>query len=171
MRYTEDRTHWAQSMTDIRIRPNLSGLNEKEKEIAEHIYDIIPHYRAAAKVLARGEIYRRSSPMGGHRDLDGNKWALYWWDENKKELITIAHNITPHRGAQVMRRGWEDYRRGIIDPEIWGNYITNGYNTRRGLYSNYNPEKKEKIKSISRSHADIMIEGKEGHDMRVRARL
>ncbi len=126
-------------------------MNEIIKKIEEEIKGIIPQYHHAAKILATGAIYTRTAPQYNYRDLVANRGAAYIWEDN--QLITVAHNITTHRLCNVVC-AYHDWKKGIIPIIVWENYITNGYNTRRGLYASYTEAQIEKMKNIGRSHAD-----------------
>jgi len=147
------RTHWSESITDLRIRPNLKGLTSQEVKIAKKIYDFIPQYRCASRVLATGSIYTRTSPQGGgYRDMEANRGSAYIFE--KGELVTICHNINITR-LRVATEAYKDWKNGKIDTSIWENYITNGYTTRIGLYrANKIESRKNKAKRMGQSHAD-----------------
>jgi hypothetical protein len=167
-RYTVDRKHWTQSICDLRIAANVNGLTDQEAVIAEAIYDVIPQYRVAAKVLAQGKVYTRIAPqVGGHKDLDANCGAAYTWEDG--QLVTICHN-TPVYRMQRMIEAYPDYLSGRIDADIWNNYSHGGYMTRRGLYANYGESHVSRIGRIALSHVECTIEGKAGHDIRVAMR-
>jgi len=168
IRLTADRQHYSQSICDLRLAPNLEGLTKKEAQIAKKIYKNIPQYRSATKKLAQGLIYTRFAPQTHtHKDLNKNSGAGYVWKNNK--LITIFHNTTWHRAKKAVR-AYPDFVAGKIAPDIWQNYITNGHNTKRGLYANYTENKLERMNTIANSHADCLEEGKIGHLIRVSMR-
>lgn len=84
---------------------------------------------------------------------------------------TLFSNLKVHRAKQAIK-AWENGDVGTIIPMwVWENYITNGYNTRRGLYADYS-SKEERIKKIARSHADYLETGdsKVDHENRVAMR-
>lgn len=157
-----------QSICDLRVSANTRGLTSPEAVIAESIYDTIPQYRYAARILASGEIYTRTAPQSHkYRELSANHGAAYTWENN--ELITIAHDTPVYRMRQMVR-AYADYKAGRIHPGIWDNYSHGGYMTRRGLYANYNDFAIERIKRIAESHTECTIDGQAGHDMRVAMR-
>jgi hypothetical protein len=53
-----------------------------------------------------------------------------------------------------------------IDADVRRNYCTNGYNTRGGLYADYN-KKLNRIQRITQSHIEVLESGKDAHDERV----
>jgi hypothetical protein len=158
-------------ISDCRLRGDYRGLSDDEREIAQEIYDQIPQYRSAARVLAKGAIYTRSAPHGGYKDLAPNTCTLYVWED--MQLDVIADGVSCHRG-KVIKKNYPRYKRGEIDPVIWENYITGGYNTRYTGLRDVSAEKKERMRRIARSHADYM--GSESgdssydHNQRVRMR-
>jgi len=161
-RLTTDRTHWSQSMCDIRIKPNLGNLTSKEKKIAKEIWRDIPQYRSAARSLATTGFYRVN-----HIDYTA---SLFTW--KKGELETIASGITRHR-ITIIRNEYP--HRNKYNPSIWENYCTGGYTTRIGLRrANISEEKRETASRMGRSHADYMgLESgnpKRDHDARVSMR-
>jgi len=139
--------------------------NEKIKKIEKEIKGVIPQYRVAAKILAEGRIYTRTAPQNyAYRDLNAGRGAAYIWRNN--ELITICHDTTVHRMRQAIK-AYPDFLAGKIDSNVWQNYITNGYSTRRGLYANYSQKNKERMSKIAESHIDIITDGERGHRQRV----
>jgi len=133
---------------------NTKNLTELENKIAQQIYGNIYQYRHAAKILASGRVYRRSSPQThGYRDLHRNSTAAYIWNPETQQVDVICHNTTPHRAKKAIQ-AYQDYVQGIIDRTIWNNYVTNGWNTRQGLYARYSESELDRMGSMSKSHAD-----------------
>jgi hypothetical protein len=74
-------------------------------------------------------------------------------------IETLFHDTTYHRAMVILAaiKNKKDRRLRKVSHEIWENYITNGYMTRyKGLFGNYEEKEKEKIRKISRSHADYL---------------
>ena len=120
-------------------------------KIENEMYNKVAQYKAATKSLIeknyylRGRNYRPQEGLACHFDL-------YVLENN--EIKTLCYNTTRHRTLQVLK-AWKNGTLSNVDGLILENYITNGYNTRRGLFANY--EKKEnRIKQIAISHADYM---------------
>ena len=93
---------------------------------------------------------------------------LYLLIDDKIECI--AYNATAHRCKQLIKA----YKNGTlknVPAYVLQNYVTNGYNTRRGLFADY-ASKKERIERIADSHAAIIggYNSKEEHLARVRMR-
>ncbi len=84
------------------------------------------------------------------------------------EIDCVAEGVTAHR-SRVIMAAYNDYLDGKINEDVWNNYCTNGYNTRRGLYVNYT-HKINRIKRIAESHTECDAEGQAGHDYRVALR-
>ena len=87
-------------------------------------------------------------------------------------IETLFYNLSNHRALKAIN-AWNNGDVGTTIPMyVWENYITNGYNTRLGLYANYE-EKKERMKHIARSHSMYLgceIDSKTDHYNRVRMR-
>lgn len=68
-------------------------------------------------------------------------------------IETLFLNLKSTRASQAISA----YKAGDVGDRIpmwvWENYITNGYNTKRGLYADYS-KKEDRIKRIARSHAE-----------------
>lgn len=153
-------------------KPNMRGLTEDEAKIAVDIYELIPQYRVAARKLASGKLYSRKSPqVGGYKNMRANEMEVYEWTNHGGLRLVCSCSV--YRAERAMA-AYRDYQNGKIDPAIWDNYITDGHNTKRGLYANYDSKKKDRIRQIARSHADYMGSetgnSKYDHDQRVRIR-
>lgn len=99
-------------------------------------------------------VYIAQTPQG--HDYNGwkkNTTRAYIVKDGQIECL--FYNLSNHRATQAIRA----YAKGdvgtVIPMWVWENYITNGYNTRRGLYANYS-QKEYKIRLIARSHADYL---------------
>ena len=139
---------------DCRLRANVTGLTPEEAKIAKKIYNTIPQYRIASKVLDMGKIYIRTAPHHGYKDLSANCGSAYIWDNETKSLNCIIHNCGVYRLHEAVNH-YQDYIDGIISTTVWENYITNGYNTRRGLMADYS-KTLNRMNEIARSHANLM---------------
>jgi len=147
-------------MTDIRIRPNLSGLNPQETIIAESSYNQFSQYRVASRSLAKTGYY-----IVTHLDWTA---SIYFW--NGSSVETIASNVTKHR-VHVINKYHRTGEYKLINADVWTNYCTNGYSTRIGLKrANKSESVLESASIIAKSHADCLVEGKDGHDIRVQMR-
>lgn len=86
-------------------------------------------------------------------------------------IETLFYNLKTNRANRAIE-AWNKGDVGTVIPTyVWENYITNGYNTRRGLYANYE-SKKERINQLARSHADYLggYDSTTDHNIRVAMR-
>lgn len=115
-------------------------------------------------------VYVATTPQGyNYNGFQRNTVRAYICRDNSVQIL--FSNLKYHRAKQAIR-AWKNGDVGTIIPMwVWKNYITNGYNTRRGLYADYS-SKEERIKKIARSHADYLETGdsKVDHDNRVAMR-
>lgn len=122
-----------------------------------------------SKLKDKQIIYVAQTPQyhdyGGYRR---NTTRAYIWNAQERRIDELFYNLSNHRAKKAIE-SYQDYLDGKIEYWIWENYITNGYNTRRGLYADYS-EKKERIKKIAKSHADYDLyatgDSKHDHEMR-----
>lgn len=159
-RITEDRSSPTQSMCDIRLEANTRGLSEQEAKIARACYDFIPHYRMAAKSMARTRYYIRAN-------YDYGATLFYWNGEEVEHIATTSK----HR-IGVIQSAHENGDRARIPADIWANYCIGGYTTRKGLYRAAKDSKAlDQARRMAQSHMNLgHIEGRAGHDIRVRSR-
>ena len=84
----------------------------------------------------------------------------------------LFYNLKNHRALKAIN-AWNNGDVGTVIPTwVWENYITNGYNTRRGLYADYS-KKEDRMKRIAISHSMYLgceIDSKTDHYNRVRMR-
>lgn len=74
----------------------------------------------------------------------------------KDGSVSLLFSDLRHHRAQQAIKAWEAGDVGTVIPYyVWNNYITNGFNTRRGMYADYS-SKEERINRIARSHADYL---------------
>lgn len=115
-------------------------------------------------------VYVATTPDGyNYKGFQRGTVRAYICRDNSVEILFA--NLKAHRAKQAIK-AWENGDVGTIIPMwVWENYITNGYNTRRGLYADYS-SKEERIKKIARSHADYLETGdsKVDHENRVAMR-
>ena len=146
MKFTKKRENWNESMTDVRIRPNLSNLSKKEIKIAKQIWKDIPHYRKASKQLAKYGYYRTANI-----DFTASLWFL-----SPNGIVECIGTTTKHR-INVMISARKDYYANKINRQIWENYATGGYNTLIGLYrANECENRIKEAERMAKSHADYM---------------
>jgi len=160
------------SLQSIIRQKKYIGKNINIKELEDTMNGRVYQYNAAARSLSKYGWYTRSanhmpSGSGGMNTCCVEAWTL---DEsgNPKRIFT---NLKPHRAKQAIK-SYNDYLNGKIPCFVWENYITNGYSTRRGLYANYE-KNEERIRSISRSHADMLGNERNSttdHNIRVKMR-
>lgn len=131
----------------------------------------VAQYKTATKKLLATGFYVRGRP--GIKPLDGG--TPYYVDVytlQGNEVVLIAYNLSPHRLDSVIK-GWKmgfQYKY----PEIWQNYVTNGYSTRLGLFRSVGRVDTKRLGDIAQSHANFL--GQEtgdsttDHEARVRLR-
>jgi len=116
-------------------------------------------YKKVLKRIINGETkkgqicYIASTPDG--RDYNGyvrGTWRAYIWNGRYPELL--FSNLKWWR-AKVALKAYTNGTYKKVPSEIWENYITNGYNTRAGLFRT-SRNKLDRIKKIARSHADYL---------------
>lgn len=116
-------------------------------------------------IYTRGRSYRPIEGLPGHIDI----YIL-----TADGLQCLCYNITRHRGYSALRLYQQSDKMATIDSNIWSNYITNGYTTRRGLLADYN-DQIEKVEKIGRSHADLLGcesgDSSADHNVRVSMRI
>lgn len=117
--------------------------------------------------------YIASTPQGhNYNGFQRDTMRAYICANDRIECL--FSNLKKHRANQAIK-AWNngDVQSGRIPAWVWNNYITNGYNTRRGLYADYS-SKEERIKEIARSHADYLGmetgDSSADHDARVAMR-
>lgn len=127
------------------------------QEITTIMSDHVFQYKKAAKCINDSGYYLRQRPFS-----DGNKCDLYLLIDG--EIKLIAYNCTYHRCKQLIKA----YNNGTLKnvPDfVLQNYVTNGYNTRKGLFANYNA-KEQRIRKIGLSHELCTESCKIGHEIR-----
>ena len=143
-RKTTDRTHWAQGMCDIRIRPNLSWLSNTEKEIAKNIWQYIPQYRKASVSLARTWFYTISN-------FDYSQ-TLYTLDD--KNGARCLGTTTKHRIKEYIRM-YQSWELEGIDRALIENYLSGWHTTAIWLLrASKIKEREDAARRMARSHAD-----------------
>ena len=128
--------------------------------------------KIGAKQIKKGDIcYVASTPQchgyGGYR---ANTTRAYIWTGDGVELL--FSDLSNHRAKQAIRH-YSKYRNGQINPEVWHNYITGGYHTRRGLLADYDNAIRSTLKRIAQSHADYLgneVDSTTDHQARMRLR-
>jgi len=110
----------------------------------------VSQWRKADKQLKEKSYYARGRSFN---PLEGNPNHFDIYILENDEIRTLCYNTTKHR-AFVLLKAWKDGLLETIPIAIIENYKTNGYNTRTGLFRSIN--KLERIKIISRSHADYI---------------
>lgn len=99
-------------------------------------------------------IYVAGTPYGSN--YNGFKKGTYRAYVCSKGRIQILFCNLKYRRAMQAIVAWTKGDVGTVIPwYVWENYITNGYNTRRGLYVDYSV-KEYKIRVVARSHADYL---------------
>jgi len=123
-----------------------SGLTIEELELL--CKGKFSQFKKAAKSLFINGFYRR-----GHSFAE-NKGKIDIYFLNDDRLIeTLCYNVTPRR-SKVLLSALNNSTINNVSDSILGNYKTNGFTTRRGLFANYS-SKEERIKKIANSHALI----------------
>ena len=127
------------------------------QKIEKNMKSLVAQYRKAAKEIYEKGYYIRGRKFRHPREGHGGHYDCYVIDRNG-EIKTLFHDTSYHRAMVIIRAIREqDKRLRKVSHEIWENYITNGYMTRyKGLFGKYGDGEKEKIRRISRSHADYM---------------
>jgi len=125
-------------------------------ECQELMQGNVYQYRKAGEDIYNNGYYTRGRTMnsrphdGGHR---GNV-DIYIINENK-EITTLCYDTTAHR-SNVILSAFLSNKLKNINYTIIGNYITNGYSTRLGLFFSYSEKQIEKMEKISNSHTDYI---------------
>lgn len=117
-------------------------------------------------------IYIAATPQGySYNGFRKNIERAYIWNDKEKRVDLLFSNLSPHRASQAIKN-YQKYLDGKIADWVWNNYVTNGYNTRRGLLADYS-HKETRIKQIAKSHADydMYATGDSTHDHKVRVAL
>lgn len=115
----------------------------------------IAQYKSAGKRIFECGAYIRTRSYG--RPLDGGHkgaWDIYILTD-EGYVTTLLYNTKAHR-AQVALDAFIAGKLEQVDAQVWKNYITNGYTTRRGLFANYTDGKVKRMDQLARSHADFM---------------
>lgn len=115
----------------------------------------IAQYRRAGKCIFEYGSYARTRSQG--RPLDGGHkcaWDVYILTD-EGYVTTLFYNTKFHR-AKVALKAYLEGKLEQVDAQVWNNYITNGYTTRRGLFANYTDGKVKRMDQLARSHADYM---------------
>ncbi len=131
------------------------------KEFENYFKGEVSQYKKAAKSVMEKGYYRRGTDF-----RNKNRDDLYVLIGEDVELL--ACNINHHRALQVIN-AYEEGTLFSVPEHVLNNYLTNGYNTRRGLFANYSGTE-ERIKRIDRSHEIITSKGELAHNIRVKLR-
>ena len=111
-----------------------------------------------------------STPYGhNYGGFQKNTTRAYICKNGKIE--TLFYNLNNHRAIKSIE-AWDKGDVGTVIPYyVWENYITNGYNTRRGLYADYS-KKEDRMYQIARSHAECLggYDSTTEHNIRVTMR-
>ena len=119
-----------------------------KESVEQRIKGEVDKYKKASKRLIEKGDYRR-----GRNYQEGSKEDLYLLKSDGR-VDCIAYNCTHHRTQRVIS-AFLTNKLADVPSYVLTNYVTNGYNTRRGLFANYET-KRERMERISRSHADYM---------------
>lgn len=148
----------------------------KEQFIADCKSYGIAHYNRCVRQWKNGadEVLYVVSTPDGHDYLGfraGTVRCMVWTEQTGWE--TLFYNLSPHRAKQFLKAR-KNGRLADIDERVIGNYITNGYSTRRGLFAKYSEKALERMECIASSHADYLGcetgDSKTDHYNRVRMR-
>jgi hypothetical protein len=124
------------------------------RQCIELMKGTVYQYKIAGQCIYEEGFYRRSRKLYGRvRDGGLNGAVDIYILTEEKEIKTLLYNTKRHR-AQVAFDAWQFGETDSIDYSIWSNYITNGWNTRTGLFKSQ--KNLERIKEIERSHADYL---------------
>jgi hypothetical protein len=118
-------------------------------------------YKKAAKSLEVNSYYKVGRPYYAGGTID-----IYFVNEYGT-LETLCYNTTPHRAKVLLNAHLNNTIKNVSDT-ILGNYRTNGYTTRRGLFADYS-SKEERMKRIAKSHSTIndCVNSTSEHNLRV----
>ena len=155
----------------MKYEPIIFGKNAKlsEKECIEMMDGRVYQYRKAGNDIYKRGIYTRSrcqAPIEGH-PLHTDIYIL-----TDSGITCLCYDISPHRARQALR-AYQNRTLDDIDSDVWNNYITNGYTTRRGLFARYGNDTKYRMTNIARSHADHLgneINSTADHNARIEMR-
>lgn len=133
------------------------------KQLEEVMRDSVYQYRKAAKSLYNEGYYlrQRSQKHKCYSDL----YVL----EANGNVELLAYECTFAR-CQRLIEAIRNKKLDEINPIVLENYVHNGYNTRRGLFAKYSDKQLSRMQDIAFSHAEIMEDGKWGHELRVHMR-
>lgn len=115
-------------------------------------------------------VYIAQTPQGhNYNGYQKNTTRAYIVKDGQIECL--FYNLSNRRASQAIKAYVKGDVGTVIPMWVWENYITNGYNTRRGLYADYS-KKEDRIKRIARSHADHLggYDSKADHLARVAMR-
>ena len=117
-------------------------------------------------------IYIAQTPQ--HSNYNGytkNTTRAYIFNVSTKKAELLFSNTTNHR-AKIAINNYDNYLNGLISEDVWNNYITNGYTTkRRCLLFHYNNDKIKKMKKMKKSHEDYKPTGNSTYDHKMRVFL
>ncbi len=114
--------------------------------------EVYQYKHAAAQLLETG-VYTRGRTMYSRPVDGGGRGNVDVYMIIGGEVECVAHNITTHRSVVIIN-AYESGKIKNVHPDIVQNYITNGYNTRVGLYRANG--KLARIQQVAKSHADYI---------------
>lgn len=140
----------------MEARKNLEVLTTEMKER-------VAQYKKAAKSLYNEGYYLRQ------RNQKHKCYSDLYVLEANGNVMLLAYECTFAR-CQRLIEAIRNKKLDEINPIVLENYVHNGYNTRRGLFAKYSDKQLSRMQDIAFSHAEIMEDGKWGHELRVHMR-
>lgn len=127
----------------------------------------VTQYKKASQDLEKYGYYRRGR---AYKTREGNPCHYDLWIMKDGEPYMLAYNITKRRCDALIKAYLNNTLKDVPD-YVLQNYVTNGYNTRRGLFADYS-KKEQRMRDISFSHAEVIggYNHEEEHKQRVRIR-
>jgi len=138
----------------MKTKQIISGIQASKSlaECQEMMAGKVSQNKAAGKALYQTGIYTRGRSYNPTEGLPLHKDIYILTDDGIK---TLCYNTAPHRADRALNL-YKSNQLNDVDYAIWHNYITNGFNTRRGLLANYGGNTRDRINKIARSHADYL---------------
>ena len=130
-------------------------------------YIEVAQYKRAEKSLKTKGYYKRGRSYYAAEGLPCH-YDLYIMKDGGPKLL--AYNVSYHR-YKVLLRAYLDGTLNNVPAYVLQNYTTNGYNTRSGLFKNYD-KKRSRIEKIAFSHAEVLggYNSAAEHEARLRIR-
>lgn len=130
-------------------------LNLTLELLQEKLKGRVYQYKCAGKCLYDTGIYKRGRTQN-IKPIEGLRGTIdIYILTDTGEIILLLYNTKPHRARKALDT-YQNKQLKNVHPDVWQNYITNGYKTRKGLLFNYSAREIERIGEIAKSHANYL---------------